>query len=99
MLREVNSSNSLRIVLALSTIAISSTVTFFFKYLKRSRRLVELPGPPNPSFITGHYEDLGEAKCGTCYNEWRREYGKTYRLYAPFGVCTHSISIHPQKLK
>ena len=60
--------------------------TIIVKFVKRSRHLTGLPGPGNPSFVTGHFEDLGNARCGTRYNVWMKEYGKAYRLWAPFGV-------------
>ena len=56
------------------------------KFVRRSQHPAGLPGPGNPSFITGHIEDLGNARCGTRYNVWMKEYEKAYRLWAPFGA-------------
>ncbi len=64
--------------------------TLLFKWWswwKSAHSLVNVTGPPAPSFVLGHTLDLERAPVGTRHNKWAREYGPTYRLLGPFGVC------------
>ncbi|KAK0201387.1 hypothetical protein DFS33DRAFT_1385693 [Desarmillaria ectypa] len=71
-------------------VGIFVSTLILFKWLswwKAAPSLVNVTGPPAPSFVLGHTLDLERAPVGTRHNKWAREYGPTYRLLGPFGVC------------
>ncbi|KAK7026779.1 hypothetical protein VNI00_015437 [Paramarasmius palmivorus] len=51
-----------------------------------------LPGPPNPSFLRGHQQDMFDDEDGSIFTRWREQYGRVYRRTTFFGQSEIVIS-------
>ena len=61
------------------------------KYLSRSP-LAAVPGPPSPSYLTGHFKSISFSKDGIQFSEdITEEYGGVVKLKTLLGVCQTSI--------
>ncbi|KAF8970724.1 cytochrome P450 [Flammula alnicola] len=71
-------------LLFLSLAAAALVAVLIRWYFTITSRLVDIPGPPSPSYMIGHLGELERAPMGTKMNVWAKRYGQTYKLRGPF---------------
>jgi hypothetical protein len=60
------------------TFGIGFTFWALYRIRTRAREFAQLPGPPNPSVLSGNLDDVRAAPAGTRFNVWQAKYGATY---------------------